>query len=204
MEELPRNIIASKSIGDAVVLTLAVVARFPTSATCDAIATHLMGDATPFAALQGMEACAYALQVLADLNEFESIKESALDAVPFLVEHAAAILDVYGREGGCHPRRASVIFSCLSPKNAVLVQSFHTFLSQGFDPSQAIDRAYSLGKYPSFMSGLWDWREPNTRFVRGLLSYLWVRPPSDASLHRMAYFLTSYNGVRNGSFSIQC
>lgn len=177
VEEISHDVAASKPIKDAVILTLATIARFPPSPTCEAIATHLMINAASFAALQGMEASTKALQALAELqNAFGSKSERSNVSASFLVERAAAVLEAYGRDlrdgDSNEPKKLSRLYSCLSHRHALPSLRFNTFLSQDVDPSSALSRANAFVNSDS-TPDVWDWEGAKQRFVCCLLSYIW-------------------------------
>jgi hypothetical protein len=142
LDEIPRDITTSKSIRDAVVLTLATIAGLPPSPTCDSVATHLLPDPASFAALQGMVATSNALLALTALQVVVDAKrETASDSAPFLVVRAASVLESYGndsRKGESNEqRKLSRHYSCLRRKSAVPSFRFNTFLSKEVDPCAA-------------------------------------------------------------------
>jgi Putative zinc finger in N-recognin (UBR box) len=176
VEEMPRDITASKSIEESVILTLATIARFPPSPTCDVIATHLMIDAASFANLQGMEASTSALRALAGLQDsLDCQTEISKEAVPFLVERAAAVLETYGSDGDDgdpnEPRKLSRLYACLRRQSSVPSVRFSTFLSHDVDPSSALSRANAFCDSNS-APDVWDWEGSKFRFTESLLSYI--------------------------------
>jgi len=190
VEELPTEIIASKSVGDMVNMTLATVARYPPNQTCDAVATHLMVDATSFEFLRGMEASAIALQALADVQDVLDARKVVCPAAPFVIERIGEILKKCGSVHDNQQRTPVCLLACLRQKGGLPRVSLNTLVSRDVDPTSVLSQAHSSEDPDPLTSGSWKWEGARDRFVQCLLSPFW-RENVHASVRSLRSFAES-------------
>jgi hypothetical protein len=163
VEAFPDTKEVSEAVQRNALLLLAVLAHCPASATCDAIATHLLIDVGSFTDLQCIVAIAKALRALETLRiVVDARKGSCSKSALSLVQRTAAVLETYGTGGRSHNPTDILcrLFACLSRDLSSQALCFDTVVSRDTDPFAVLKGPSSID---SSFQDEWDWDGSNRR-----------------------------------------
>lgn len=176
-EDIDSNaIVATSALNDLVASALFITSRFPPSATCRTLASHLLLNKESFNVIQKIETSITCLHVLAEIRELavSNGSKECREAASYVADRVASVLELYGVETEGY-RKASLVSCLCSPDHSII----QTFLMTKLDFSEMKRQSNALNYFldgsDNSLKTLWSIGKSNDYlFSRGLLPFVYV------------------------------